>query len=405
MTHASRRLLMAALAATTVAAPAQAQTAPIAVKIGILSDMSGPYADAYGPGSLTAALLASEDAKIQLPNVTIEVISADHLNKPDVAAGIARRWLDVEGVDVVADMVNSAIGLAVQDIARERHKISIVAAGSSALSGKSCSPTGMTWTMDTYTYAKAATTGTVRAGGDTWFFITADYAGGHALQADTSAFVKAAGGTVIGSVRHPVNTHDFASFLLAAQSSHSKVIGLANVGNDMINSIKQANEFGIAAGGQVIAVPIIYITDIHALGLKTARGVRFGSPFYWDANDGTREFSRRFFDKMRKMPTDSQAGVYTSLMHYFKAVNAAGSKDATKVVAKMREIPINDFMTKNGKLRENGSVLRERTVYEVKAPEESKYDWDYLKVVQVLSAEDAAPRPVAESECNLAANN
>ncbi len=399
MIRASWRPLIAALFAFAVAAPAHAQNAPISVKIGILSDMSGPYADAYGPGSLTAAQLAVEDAKALFPNMAIEVVSADHLNKPDVAAGIARRWLDADGVDVIADMVNSAVGLAVQDIARERQKISIVAAGSSVLTGKSCSPTGMTWTMDTYTYAKAATTGTVRAGGDTWFFITADYAGGHALQADTSAFVRAAGGTVIGSVRHPVNTHDFASFLLAAQASHAKVIGLANVGNDMINTIKQANEFGITAGGQVIAVPIIYITDIHALGLKTAKGVRFGSPFYWDANDGTRAFSRRFFDKMKKMPTDSQAGVYTSLMHYFKAVNGAGTKDAEKVIGKMREIPINDFMTQNGKLRENGSVLRERTVYEVKTPGESKYDWDYLKVVQALSAEDAAPRPVAESEC------
>ena len=380
-------------------AAANARAEPLAVKVGVLTDMTGFLSEGTGPGSAAAAELAAEDARRLYPNLKIEIISADHQNKADIGSATARRWFEVEKVDAIIDLTNSAVGIAVQDIGRTLGKLTISTVGTSLLTEKYCSPTGIQWTMDTYTYAKAATTGTVRAGGDTWFFITADYAGGHALQADTSAFVRAAGGTVIGSVRHPVNTHDFASFLLAAQASHAKVIGLANVGNDMINTIKQANEFGITAGGQVIAVPIIYITDIHALGLKTAKGVRFGSPFYWDANDGTRAFSRRFFDKMKKMPTDSQAGVYTSLMHYFKAVNGAGTKDAEKVIGKMREIPINDFMTQNGKLRENGSVLRERTVYEVKTPGESKYDWDYLKVVQALSAEDAAPRPVAESEC------
>jgi branched-chain amino acid transport system substrate-binding protein len=374
------------------------------VKVGVLTDMSGFLSEGTGPGSAAAAELAAEDARKLYPDIKIQGISADHQNKADIGSATARRWFEVENVDAIADLTNSAVGIAVQDIGRTLGKLTISTVGTSLLTEKYCSPTGIQWTMDTYTYSKAVTAGVMKTGGDSWYFITVDYAGGHGLEESMSSFVKAGGGKVLGAVRHPSGASDFSSFLLQAQSSKAKVIGLANAGGDTINTIKQAQEFGIVKGGQLLAVPTFFLTDIHALGLQTAQGVRFASPFYWDQTDDTRAWSKRFFDRMKKMPTHPQAGVYTALMHYFKAVNATKSTDAKIVIAKMRELPIQDFMTKSGKLRENGSVVRERLLLEVKAPAESKYPWDYAKIVQAMSPEDAAPKPLEQTGCNLVTN-
>ncbi len=396
------RLLTAVFCLLMAAANARAE--PLAVKVGVLTDMTGFLSEGTGPGSAAAAELAAEDARRLYPNLKIEIISADHQNKADIGSATARRWFEVEKVDAIIDLTNSAVGIAVQDIGRTLGKLTISTVGTSLLTEKYCSPTGIQWTMDTYTYSKAVTSGLMKSGADTWFFITVDYAGGHGLEESMSSFVKAAGGKVLGAVRHPSGASDFGSFLLQAQASKAKVIGLANAGGDTINTIKQAQEFGIVKGGQLIAVPTFFLTDIHALGLQTAQGVRFASPFYWDMNDDTRAWSKRFFDRMKKMPAHPQAGVYTALMHYFKAVNATHSTDAKTVIAKMRELPINDFMTQNGKLRENGSVVRQRLLLEVKTPAESKYPWDYAKIVQTMTPEEAAPKPLSETGCNLVAN-
>jgi len=374
------------------------------VKVGVLTDMSGFLSEGTGPGSAAAAELAAEDARKLYPDMKIQVISADHQNKVDIGSAAARRWFEVENVDTIADLTNSAVGIAAQEIGRTLGKLTISTVGTSLLTEKYCSPTGIQWTMDTYTYSKAVTSGVMKTGGMSWYFITVDYAGGHGLEESMSSFVKAGGGTVLGAVRHPSGASDFSSYLLQAQASKAKVIGLANAGGDTINTIKQAQEFGIVKGGQTLAVPTFFLTDIHALGLQTAQGVRFASPFYWDMTDDTRTWSKRFFDRMKKMPAHPQAGVYTALMHYFKAVNATKSTDAKTVIARMRELPIQDFMTKNGKLRENGSVVRERLLLEVKTPAESKYPWDYAKVVQTMSQEEAAPKPLAQTACNLVTN-
>lgn len=379
-----------------------AVAAPIDVKIGVLTDMTAFLSEATGPGSLTAAELAADDARKLYPDLKITVVSADHQNKADVGSAIARNWFDNEKVDVAIDLTNSAVGIAVFDLGRTRKKITISTVGSSVLTEKYCSETGIQWTMDTYTYAKSITKPMVEAGGDTWYFVTVDYAGGKGLEDSMTEFVKAAGGRVIGSTRHPPNTMDFSSYLLSAQSSGAKVIGLANAGGDATNSIKQANEFGITAKGQILAAPTLFDTDIHSLGLEAAQGVRFGTPFYWAMNPEAKAWSERFFAKMKKMPTHAQAGVYTALLHYFKAVNATKSSDGLVVAAKMRELPITDFMTKAGKIRVNGSVMRERMLMEVKKPSESKGPWDYAKVVKLLNPEESAPRDLAATGCSLA---
>jgi branched-chain amino acid transport system substrate-binding protein len=302
---------------------------------------------------------------------------------------------------MITDLVTSSTALAVREVSREKQRVDIVVtAASSDLTGKACSPTGIHYAYDTYALAKGTGAATVATGGDTWFFITADYAFGHALERDTAAFVTKAGGKVLGAVRAPINTPDFSSFLLQAQGSKAKVIGLANAGGDTINSIKQANEFGITKGGQSLAGLLIFDSDVHALGLATAKGLVLTTGFYWDRTDETRAFGKRFFEKMGSMPTMAHAGVYSSVLHYLKAVDAAGSDEAAKTMAKMREIPVNDFFAKGGKIREDGRMVHEMYLMQVKAPEESKYPWDYFKLLKTIPADEAF-RPLSESECPL----
>lgn len=371
------------------------------LKIGVLTDTSSVYADFGGQGSIVAAQMAVEDLRGKLGNYQIELVSADHQNKADVGMDIARRWFDQDGVDVIVDLPNSSVALAVQNLARDRNKVLLVTSAlASDITGKSCSPTTAHWTYDTYSQAHVTGNAIVRQGGDSWYFLTADYAFGHAFERDTSEVVKAAGGKVLGAVRHPLNTADFSSFLLTAQSSGAKIVGLANGGNDMVTTIKQASEFGIGTGDQKLAALLIYITDVHSLGLKAAQGLILTSPFYWDQNEATREWSKRFIERHKKVPTMVQAAAYSAVTHYLNAVNAAGTKDAAPVMKMMRDTPINDFMTKNGKLREDGRVLRDMYLFQVKSPAESKYAFDYYKQLDTVSGEKAF-RPLSESQCPL----
>jgi len=397
----SLRSFAAALAGCLAAGAAQAQISDDVVKIGILTDMSSLYADLGGPGSVIAAQMAVKDFGGTVAGKKIEIVSADHLNKPDVGSTIARQWFDQDHVDAIVDVPNSGVALAVQQIAKEKGKVMLFSGpASSDLTGKACSPTGVHWTYDTYALAHGTGGALIEQGGDTWFFITADYAFGHALEADTAAVVKASGGKVLGAVRAPLNSPDFSSFLLQAQSSKAKIVGLANAGGDTINSIKQAAEFGIVAGGQRLAGLLVFISDVNSLGLQTAQGIVLTSAFYWDMNDETRAWSKRFIGEAKKVPSMVQAGVYGAVTHYLKAIDAAKSDEGPAVVAKMRELPINDFMTKNGKLREDGRVLRDVYLFQVKAPSESKYQYDYYKQLTTIPA-DKAFRPLADSECPL----
>jgi branched-chain amino acid transport system substrate-binding protein len=390
-------IVVAGLTCAAGAATAQNTAGP--VKIGVLTDMSSLYSDITGPGAVEAVKMAVEDFGPVLGK-PVEVIFADHQNKPDVGASIARQWYD-EGVDDIADVPTSSVALAVEDISREKHKLALMSApASSDITGPKCSAYAAQWTFDTWALAHGTGGAVVRAGGDSWFFITADYAFGHALQRDTAAVVEANGGKVLGNVNVPLNTQDFSSFLLQAQASKAKVIGLANAGGDTINSIKGGAEFGITAGGQKFAGLLMFITDVHSLGLKVAQGLQLTTAFYWDQNDATRAWAKRFFDRVHHMPTMVQAGDYSSTLHYLKAVKAAGTKDPDKVMAEARKLPINDFMTKNGKLRIDGRVERDMYLYEVKKPEESKYPWDYFKLVQTIPAAQAI-RPLAEGGCPL----
>jgi branched-chain amino acid transport system substrate-binding protein len=390
---------VAALALATLPASAQMSGKPI--KIGVLSDMSSLYADIGGAGSVTAAEMAVKDFGGTVAGQPIQIVSADHLNKPDVGVGIVNKWIDEDGVDAVVDVPTSSVALAVQQVMAAKGKVFLISgAASSDLTGKACSPTGVHWTYDTYALAHGTGAALVKQGGDTWFFITADYAFGHALERDTTAVVIANGGKVLGSVDPPLNNADFSSFLLQAQQSKAKVIGLANAGGDTDNSIKQAAEFGITEGGQRLAGLLVFISDVNSLGLQTAQGLVLTSAFYWDQNDETRAWSKRYMEITHKPPTMVQAGVYGSIMHYLKAIAAAKSDDGKTVVAKMRELPINDFMTKNGKLREDGRVMRDMYLYQVKKPSESKYQFDYFKLLATIPA-DQAFRPLSESECPL----
>jgi branched-chain amino acid transport system substrate-binding protein len=387
-------------------AGAHAQGAPKPIKIGVMNDMSSVYSYLGGMGSVAAANMAVKDFGGKVLGRPIEVIYADHQNKPDIGAGIARQWFDEQGVDAIVDLPTSSVAIAVQQVAKDKGKVTLISnGGSSELTGKFCSPTGVHWTYDTYAMAHGTGSAVVKQGGTSWFFLTADYAFGHALQDDTAAVVKAAGGTVVGSVNVPLNNSDFSSFLLQAQQSKAKVIGLANAGGDTVNSIKQASEFGIVAGGQRLAGLLVFIMDVDSLGLKTAQGLLLTEAYYWDQNDATRAFAKRFEAAYNgKVPTSGQAGVYGAVSHYLKAMQAAGTDDALKVVAKMREIPINDFMTKNGHLREDGRVMRDMYLFEVKKPDESKYPYDYYKQLAVIPA-DQAYRPLSESECPLVKKN
>ena len=369
---------------------ASAEISGDVVKIGVLSDMSGLYADIGGPGSVEAARMAINDFGGTVNGKKIELVSADHQNKPDVGSAIATQWFGNDGVDAIADVPTSSVALAVQEVARNKNKAFLISgAADSDLTGKACSPTSVHWTYDTLALANGTGAAVVKAGGDTWYFITADYAFGHALERDTTRVVEENGGKVLGSVRAPLNTADFSSFLLQAQSSKAKVIGLANAGGDTINSIKQAAEFGITEGGQKLAGLLVFISDVHSLGLQAAQGLELTSAFYWDQNDATRAWSKRFFDKMNRQPTMVQAGVYGSIMHYLAAVKATNSDDGATVVKQMKAVPVNDFMTKNGKIREDGTLVRDMYLFEVKKPSESKYPWDYYKQIAVIPGEQA----------------
>jgi branched-chain amino acid transport system substrate-binding protein len=397
----TKRMLGLAAAGLLTIGTAQAQISDDVVKIGVLSDMSGLYSDLAGQGSVIAAQMAVKDFGGTVAGKPIQIVSADHLNKPDVGSAIARQWFDQDKVDAIADVPTSSVALAVQDIAKERGKVFLISgAGSSDLTNKSCSPTGVHWTYDTYALAQGTGGALVAQGGNSWFFITADYAFGHALESDATAVIKAAGGKVLGSANVPLNTADFSSYLLQAQTSKAKVIGLANAGGDTINSIKQAAEFGITAGGQQLAGLLIFISDVHSLGLKVAQGLVLTESFYWDQNDETRAWSKRFMAEAKKVPTMVQAGVYGAVTHYLKAIEAAKSDDGKTVVAKMKEMPINDFMTKNGKIREDGRVIRDMYLFQVKTPAESKGEYDYYKQLAVIPG-DVAARPLSASECPL----
>jgi branched-chain amino acid transport system substrate-binding protein len=385
-----------------LAGVAQAQYTDGIVKIGVLNDQSSLYADLAGQGSVVAARLAVEDSK-EAKGLKVEVIFADHQNKADVGSNIARQWLDVEKVDVIVDVPNSGVALAVNEIVKQKNKVFLVSsAASSALTGDKCSPNTVHWTYDTWALANGTGKAIVKTGGDSWFFITADYAFGHALEKDTAEVVKANGGKVLGAVRHPLNTADFSSFLLQAQASKAKIIGLANAGGDTTNSIKQAAEFGIVAGGQNLAGLLVFITDVHALGLKTAQGLIFTETFYWDMNDQTRAFAKRFQALDRGIhPTMIHAGVYASLLHYFKAIRALNSDaDGAKVVAKMKELPTDDPLFGKGVIRQDGRKIHPAYLFEVKKPSESKGPWDYYKLRATIPANEAF-RPLKDGNCPL----
>jgi branched-chain amino acid transport system substrate-binding protein len=397
---------LAMLAGLVAASAAHAQISDGVVKLGVLNDMSSLYADIGGKGSVLAAQMAVEDFGGKVLDQPIEVISGDHQNKPDIGAGLARKWIDTEHVDAIVDVPTSSVALAIQEVTRQKKRIFLMSGpASSDLTGKACSPYGFQWTYDTYALAHGTGDAMVKQGGDTWFFITADYAFGHALERDTSDAVKAAGGKVLGSVNVPLNTQDFSSFLLQAQASKAKVIGLANAGGDTINSIKQAAEFGIVAGGQKLAGLLVFLTDVDSLGLKTAQGLTITSAWYWDKDDASRAFAKRFMARNPngRPPTYTQAGVYGEVFFYLNAIKAAGTDDADKVSAQMRSMKINDFMTKDGWIREDGRIMRDMYLEEVKSPQESKYPYDYFKVLATIPAEQAF-RPLKDGGCPLVKN-
>ena len=382
---------------------AQAQISDNVVKIGVLNDMSGIYADIAGPNSVVAARMAVEDfLKTSKSGLKVEVVSADHQNKPDVGSNIARQWYDKDGVDAIFDVPTSSVALAVSQITREKGKAFINSgAGTADLTGKACSPNTVHWTYDTWMLAHGTGSAIVKNGGDSWFFLTADYAFGHALEKDTEEVVLKSGGKVLGKVRTPFPTQDFSSFLLQAQSSKAKIIGLANAGGDTINAIKQASEFGIVKGGQNLAGLLVFITDIHGLGLNTAQGLLLTETFYWDLNDQTRAWTKRYQAANKgKIPSSGVAGVYAGVLHYLKAVEAAKTDDGTKVVAKMKELPTDDPLFGKGSIRADGRKIHPAYLFEVKKPSESKGPYDYYKVRSTIPAEQAF-RPLNEGGCSL----
>jgi branched-chain amino acid transport system substrate-binding protein len=391
-------------AAAALLASITASQAETAVKIGVLNDRSSLYADLGGEGSVVAAKMAIEDFGAAAKGLKVDVVSADHQNKPDIAVNTAREWFDQQGVDIIVDVPNSGVALAVNELIREKNKVFVDSgAATSDLTGPKCSPNTVHWTYDTWALANGTGSAIVKRGGTTWYFITADYAFGAALERDTSNVVKANGGTVVGGVKHPLNTQDFSSFLLQAQSSGAKIVGLANAGGDTINSIKQAAEFGIVQGGQNLAGLLVFLTDVHSLGLKTAQGLIFTEAFYWDLNDQTRAWSDRFFKTTNRRPTMVQAGVYSGVLHYLKAVDALKNpKDGKAVVAKMKEVPTDDPLFGKGQVRADGRTLHDMYLFEVKKPEESKGPWDYYKLLATIPA-DKAFRPLSEGNCPLVA--
>ena len=401
----TRNAIAAAVLATMTglaAGAAQAEISGNVVRIGVLNDQSGIYADVTGQASVIAAQMAVEDYGGKVKGVPVEVIFADHQNKPDIGSNIANQWYDRDGVDVIVDVPTSSVGLAVQNISKEKGKLHLNAgAGTSDLTSKACSPTGIHYVYDTYALATGTGSALVGQGAKKWYFITADYAFGHALERDTTNAVNAAGGEVVGGVRAPFPTTDFSSFLLQAQGSGADVIGLANAGGDTVNSIKQAAEFGITQGGQKLAGLLVFINDIHALGLKVAQGLVVTTGYYWDMNDETRAFAKRFAEKSGgKMPNMLQAGIYSGVTQYLKAIEATGSDDGKTVTDQMKATPINDFFAKNGTIRPDGRMVHDMYLVEVKKPEESKGPWDYYKVLATIPG-DQAFRPMDKGECPL----
>jgi len=371
-----------------------------AIRIGVLNDQSGPYGDFGGRTSVIAAQMAVEDFGGKVLGQTVEIVTGDHQNKPDIASSIARRWFDVDNVSAVTDLTNSAVALAVQTIAADKGKVTLaVGPATTRLTNEDCSPTGFHWAFDTYSQAIGTARAVVGQGGKSWFIMAADYAFGHQMATDLANVVKENGGSVLGQVRHPLNTSDFSSFLLQATASKAQIVGLANAGADTINSVKQAAEFRISAGGQKLAGLVVVISDVHALGLPVANGLVFTTAFYWDMNDATRTWSKRFFERTGRMPGMVQAGTYSAVMHYLKAVAAAGSVDGKAVAAKMRDIKVDDFFAK-GFVREDGRMVHDMYLVEVKKPEESKAAWDYYKVLGTIAANDAV-QPLSQSKCRL----
>ncbi len=397
-------LLAGVMAACLSALPAAAQISDNVVKVGVLTDMGGPYADNVGAGAVLAAQMAAEDFGGTVNGAKIEIISADHQNKSDVGSSLARKWYDTEQVDTITEVVSSAVALSVQQISREKNKLFLATGpGTPDLTGKACSPNGLHWAYDNYAYANVVAGAVVRRGQKDWFFLTADYSFGHALEEQAARVVKSNGGTVKGSARHPLGSADFSSFLLQAQSSGAGVVGLANAGTDMINAIKQASEFGLPQSGVNMAALLVNLPDINALGLENAKGLLLADSFYWDMNDETRAWSKRFMARFNgKAPGSLQAAVYGAVTHYLKAVKAANSDDPKVVMAEMRKQPINDFYTKNATLREDGRVVRDMYLLQVKTPDESKAPWDFYKVVATVPGEQAF-RPMAEGGCALVA--
>jgi branched-chain amino acid transport system substrate-binding protein len=396
----STAMLGIALAAAMVSSPAWAQISDDTVKIGILTDMNGPAATSTGPGSVTAAQMAVEDFGGKVLGKPITVIIGDHQDKSDIGAGIARRWYDTEQVDLIVDVPVSAVGLAVQNVATEKKRMFIAhSTGSADFHGKFCSPYAMQWVFDTRALAVGTAQAVVKRGGDSWFFITDDYAFGHSLERDASAVIARNGGKVLGSVRPPFATPDLSSFILQAQASKAKIIGIAGGPPNNMNEIKTAGEFGVLKGGQQMAGLLVLITDIHSLGLPAAQGLLLTTSFYWDMDDKTREWSKRYFARMKQMPTMWQAGVYSSVMSYLNAVKETGTDEPLKVAAKMREKPIEDFFARNGRLREDNLMVHDLMLVQVKSPEESKYPWDYYKVLATISGEDAFGPP--DPACSL----
>ncbi|QAU33166.1 ABC transporter substrate-binding protein [Janthinobacterium sp. 17J80-10] len=396
-----RKISLAVSLVVAGMASASAQVSNDVVKIGVLTDLSGLYSDLSGQGSIIAAKMAIEDFGKTVLGKPIEIVTADSLNKADVAASKAREWIDQQNVDVLMDLVPTNVALAVMEVAQQKNKLAIVVgSASSTITNDKCNANSMHWMYDTYSSSVGTGKALVKRGADSWFFLTADYAFGKSLEKDVSDIVTGAGGKVLGSVKHPLNASDFSSFLLQAQNSKSKVIGLANAGGDTVNAVKQAAEFGIASRGQMVAPLLMFISDVHSIGLNYAQGMYLTEGFYWDLNDATRTWSKRFFSQHKRMPTMAQAGMYSAVMHYLKSVKAAGTDETAAVNKKMRELPISDVVIPKGKVREDGRVVHDMLLLQVKKPAESKAPWDYYKVISTVPGDEAF-RPLAQSGCPL----
>lgn len=396
-------LVVMGLLATAVVGvgAARAQISDEVVRIGVLNDQSNVYADLGGPGSVIAARMAIEDAGGKVLGKPIDMLVADHQSKADIGASIARQWFDSDKVDLVIGFDNSSVALAVEQVAFQKNRIAIAGAiGTTAFTGKACTPNEAAWVYDAYALTNTLARSVVGRGQNTWFFITVDYSLGHSLEADATAAVMASGGKVLGSARHPLNTADFSAYLLQAQASGAKVVALANAGGDMTNSIKQANEFGLANAGQTVVSLLTFITDVNSVGLKAAQGLTFVTAFYWDRDDESRAWSKRFFEFHKRMPTMAQAAIYSAIRHYLRAIEAAGTDEAKAVMAKLRDIPVNDFYAKNGKVREDGRMVHDMYFVQVKKPEESTGPWDYYKILSTIPG-DQAFRPLDEGGCPL----